>query len=132
MLTDHEYQLIIHENINYIFNNVKFEDIIIIDTKFRSEFLGLPFPRDIILEYIKYICLKIDKDDYFDKDAGNYTIVVIYNLLVKYYIDVSIDNIDICKYFKLELTRFNEIEIQIFKLLNYNFNCVDVTKWIEK
>ncbi len=131
MLSDHEYQLIIHENINYIFDNIIFEDIIIIDNKFRNEFLGDPFPRDIILEYFKYICFKIDRNNDVNKDNGNYVIVVIYNLLVKYYIDVSIDNIDICKYFKLEIKKFNEIEIQILKLFDYNFNCVDITKWIE-
>ena len=56
----------------------------------------------------------------------------IYNLLVKYYVDVSVYNIDICNYFKLELKIFNEIEIQLLELLDYNFSCIDVSKWIEE
>ena len=64
MLSDHEYQLLIYENVKYIYENIKFEDLKIIDDHFRSEFLGDPFPRDIILEYVKYICVKLDKNNF--------------------------------------------------------------------
>lgn len=130
MLTDEEYQILIYENIKYISKNIIFNDIIIIDNKFRNEFLGDPFPRDIILEYIKLICFKIDKSNFIDINNINYIIIVIYNLLIKYYIDVSVYNSDICKYFNLELKIFNDIEIKILKLLDYNFNQIDLTKYL--
>ena len=34
--------------------------------------------------------------------------------------------------FKLEFMIFNEIEIQLLELLDYNFSCIDVSKWIEE
>ena len=132
MLSDKEYQLLIYENIKYVFENINSDDIILVDNKFRSEFLGDPFPRDIILEYIKYIFVKIDKNNFINENNIIYVIVSIYNLLVKYYVDVSVYNSDICNYFKLELKIFNEIEIQLLELLDYNFSCIDVSKWIEK
>lgn len=132
MLSDEEYQLLIYENIKYVFENINSEDIIIVDNKFRSEFLGKPFPRDIILEYIKYNFVKIDKNNFINENNMMYVLVAIYNLLVKYYVDVSVYNIDICNYFKLELKIFNEIEIQLLELLDYNFSCIDVSKWIEE
>lgn len=131
MLSDHEYQLLIYENVKYIYENIKFEDLKIIDDHFRSEFLGYPFPRDIILEYVKYICVKLDKNNFCNKNNIIYIIIVIYNLLIKYYVDVLIANIDLCTYFKLELSKFNKIEIKILELIDYNFNCIDVTKWIQ-
>jgi hypothetical protein len=131
MLSDFEYQLLIYENIKYIYENIDFEDIKKIDNNFRSEFLGDPFPRDIILEYIKYICFKIDKNNFCNKDNIIYIIVTIYNLIIKYYVDVLIANIDICKYYKLEIRKFNEIEFKILELIDYNFKCVDTSKWIE-
>ncbi len=131
MLSDKEYQLLIYENIKYVYENININDIILVDNKFRSEFLGDPFPRDIILEYIKYIFVKIDKYNFSNINNINYIIIVIYNLLVKYYIDVSVYNSDICNYFKLELGKFNEIEIKILELLDYNFSCIDVSKWIK-
>ena len=131
MLSDHEYQLLIYENVKYIYENIKFEDLKIIDDHFRSEFLGDPFPRDIILEYVKYICVKLDKNNFCNKNNIIYIIIVIYNLLIKYYVDVLIANLDLCTYFKLELTKFNEIEIKILELIDYNFNCIDVSKWIQ-
>jgi hypothetical protein len=131
MLSDFEYQLLIYENVRYIYENIQFEDIKKIDDHFRSEFLGDPFPRDIILEYVKYICVKLDRNNFCNKNNIIYIIIVIYNLLIKYYVDVLIANIDLCTYFKLELTKFNEIEIIILELIDYNFNCIDVTKWIQ-
>ena len=132
MLSDEEYQLLIYENIKYVFENINSDDINIVDNKFRSEFLGKPFPRDIILEYIKYNFVKIDKNNFINENNMMYVLVAIYNLLVKYYVDVSVYNIDICNYFKLELKIFNEIEIQLLELLDYNFSCIDVSKWIEE
>jgi hypothetical protein len=132
MLSDNEYQLLIYENIKYISENIELEDIVIIDNKFRSNFLAEPFPRDIILEYIKYICFKIDRDNLFDKNNILLIVLVIYNLIVKYYIDVSVYNSDICNYFKVDLNKFNKIEIKILELLDFNFNCINISKWIEK
>lgn len=132
MLSDDEYQLLIYENIKYISEKIEFKDIVIIDNKFRSNFLGEPFPRDIISEYIKYICFKIDRVNLFDKNNILVIVLVIYNLIVKYYIDVSIYNSDICNYFKVDLNKFNEIEIKILELLDFNFNCINISKWIEK
>ena len=132
MLSDEEYQLLIYENIKYVFENINIKDVIIVDNKFRSEFLGDPFPRDIILEYIKLICIKIDKNNFINENNMMYVLVVIYNLLIKYYIDVSVYNSDICKYYNLELKIFNDIEIKILELLDYNFNQIDLTKWNKK
>ena len=132
MLSDEEYQLLIYENIKYVFENINSDDINIVDNKFRSEFLGEPFPRDIILEYIKYNFVKIDKNNFINENNMMYVLVAIYNLLVKYYVDVSVYNSDICNYFKLELKIFNEIEIQLLELLDYYFSCIDVSKWIEE
>lgn len=132
MLSDKEYQLLIYENIKYISEDIEFDDIVVIDNKFRSNFLGEPFPRDIILEYVKYICFKIDRDNLFDKNNIIYIPLVIYNLIVKYYIDVSIYNSDICNYFNVDLKKFNQIEIKILELLDFNLNCINISKWIEK
>ena len=56
MYINKEYQLLIYENIKYVYENINSNDIILVDNKFRSEFLGDPFPRDIILEYINRRC----------------------------------------------------------------------------
>jgi len=131
MLSDNEYHVIIYENVRYISEHIKYEQVVYIDNKFRETFLKKPFPRDLILEYIKYICVQIDKNKTFDDKNILCIFIAIYNLIIKYYIDVSVYNIDICNYFEVDIKIFNEIEMNILKLLDFNLNFVNIEKWIE-